>query len=206
MDEWAGVYGLAAAYGTPRAGPAQLVAESSALAVPLDEAKLHLRVETSEDDPVVRQAVLAARRFVERRVSGHRRYLSTTYDLPVSGWWDRLELPYPPLASVASVKYRDGDGAEQTADAALYLAHRPEALPGYLTRAPDASWPTLQADRAWPVTVRFVAGYAAAESLPADVRQALLYAVTLFYERREPAKADLGLVDALLAGDAYGSY
>jgi uncharacterized phiE125 gp8 family phage protein len=83
---------------------------------------------------------------------------------------------------VTTVKYVDGDGAEQTLDSAAYITNDyvdpPELTPAYGT-----SWPSTQL-RAAAIVVRYTAGYADAASVPEPIRQWMLLAIGAFYEQR----------------------
>lgn len=81
-----------------------------------------------------------------------------------------IRLPYRPVSEIVSVKYRDGDGAEQTVDPASYRANADTlifatsfALPGTIC-APDA------------VKITYKAGYATAD-VPANAKQAVIIGV-----------------------------
>jgi uncharacterized phiE125 gp8 family phage protein len=180
----------------------QLITAPAVEPVTLPEAKAHLRVLHSAEDTLIEGLVKAARIHIEATTG--RALVTQTWDFwlpafPVSGV---VELPKPPLQTVTWVKYRDLDGVEQTLDAADYLVVAP-GLIGTVELAPDADWPATQT-RQQAIAVRFVAGYgAAADSVPADLRAALLLmAEHLYYNRgavtAENLKATPMGVDALL--------
>jgi 3-deoxy-7-phosphoheptulonate synthase len=75
------------------------------------------------------------------------------------------------IGSVVSINYVDSDGATQTLAAANYTVFTPTDGPGVIELAYNESWPST---RAVPnaVTVRFIAGYANAASVPAAVKEA----------------------------------
>lgn len=98
-----------------------------------------------------------------------------------------LRLLYPPVIDIVSVKYLDGDGAEQTLDAGTY-----ELLGADLVPAWDQSWPSI-GGHAEAVRVRYRAGYAAAPppadplvaAVPATVKAAILLMVGDMFANRE---------------------
>lgn len=103
----------------------------------------------------------------------------------------RIVLPLPPLRSVTSIKYVDGDGVLQTMDPADYVAFNaagspPEIVqgPGYVEPSFDSCWP---ATRAVPeaVRVRFEAGYGAPSDVPSLIKIWLLMRLGTLYENRE---------------------
>ena len=155
--------------------------------VTLEEAKQHLRVDTSDDDGLIAGYVLAARHWVESQCGP---MLTQTWDYMVDDAWPMIEhryaipIPLRPVQSVTSVTYVDSAGASQTLSAALYQTVLNVPTP-YITRAYGASWPTVR-DQPACITVRFVAGYGAHPgSIPDPLRVAMLMLVGSFYEHRE---------------------
>ncbi|GGD57836.1 head-tail connector protein [Pseudoxanthomonas indica] len=92
-------------------------------------------------------------------------------------------LPLPPLLSVASVKYVDPDGVQQTMDPAGYTTEPGEH--GFTMPVHGTCWP---ATRAQPLAVRvqFKAGYGTTgDKVPAAIRSAILLRVADLFENRE---------------------
>lgn len=164
-----------------------LVTKPTTEALSVDEAKQHLRVDTSDDDGLIAGYILAARHWVESQVGP---LMTQTWDYTVDYGWPTLAgeyaipLPLRPVQSVTSVSYKDSDGATQTLSAGLYTTVLNVPLPR-IERAYGASWPTVR-DVPAAITVRFVAGYG---STPGDVPDSLRVAMQLlvghFYENRE---------------------
>lgn len=123
------------------------------------ESKAQCKVEVADDDTYIDTLIASATAFCERMIDGHRQFLTTTYDVLVSDWWECIRLPRPPLLSVSHVKYYDTDGTQQTLATTYYNVFTPWRQQGRIERAPDQTWPSYQSDRAYPITVRFVAGY-----------------------------------------------
>lgn len=87
-----------------------------------------------------------------------------------------IEIPLPPLQSIASVKYIDGDGAEQTVDASVYRII--PGTPSLLELAYGESWPSHR-EQDDAVRVEFVAGYGdTGSSVPEPIRQAICLQVS----------------------------
>jgi len=87
----------------------------------LAEVKLHLRDTPDADDSLIAGYIAGVVPDAEGFLN--RALLTSTWDLwlddfPVK---DYIELPYPPLQSVASVKYYDTDDTEYTMDSADYF-------------------------------------------------------------------------------------
>lgn len=183
---------------TPPAGPV----------VSLDEAKAHLRIDGTDEDAYVTALVAAATATVDGAGGWLGRALRPqVWDLTLPGWpldrWcERIRLPLPPLISVASVSYRDGDGITQTLATGDYVVSGVgAAFGGAVSPADGASWPSLR----WhpeAVTVRFTAGYAEpddAVTVPEPIRHAILMMVGHLYANRE-AVAPNGRADVVPMG------
>lgn len=84
------------------------------------EAKLHLRVEVSDDDTLIASIINAARVAIEN-YTGLKLVTQTIVEyfdtFPQSG---PLNLSFYPVQSLTSITYTDTDGATQTWSSALY--------------------------------------------------------------------------------------
>ena len=147
----------------------------------LIEVKTHLRIDHGDEDTLLDSLIATARQYCET-VTG-RQFVSATWDQTFPRFEDELLLVRPPLSSVTSVKYYDADGVEQTADSSLYDVVT-NVEPGRVRLAYDQSWPTTRAQEE-PVTVRFVAGYGTADSVPQSLKSAMKLLVGHLYEHRE---------------------
>ena len=147
------------------------------------EAKTHCRIDHTADDSSIDALIVAARRYVETIT--RRALIAQTWDLKLDGFpAGAIEIPLPPLQSVTSIAYRDSSGASTTVSASNYLVDT-SSLVGRVLPAYGVVWPSFTAYPVHPVTVRFVAGYGAADDVPRPIRQALLMLVAEWYERRE---------------------
>lgn len=169
-----GVGPLASAAGrtTSILGPLDLVAPPTGQALLLSEARLQARYDADDEsqDPLLTSYILTAEEFCEREIPGSRQFLSATYDLPLMCWWDGiLRIPKPPLQSVLSVSYYDSNGTLQALDPSKYLVRTPLRTCGIIERAPFVVFPTYQADRRYPVVVRFTCGYGPSARIPLAV-------------------------------------
>ena len=156
--------------------------------VSLAEAKLHLKIESTDtgEDKLIERLITAARRRAE--VSTGRTLVTQTWTLALDSFpGGVIEVPRPPLSSVASITYIDPEGATQTLAADRYRVDA-QREPGRLTPAWDESWPpTRPVSNA--VEVEFVAGYGDPGKVPEDMRQALLLIVGRYYAHREDVQA-----------------
>lgn len=174
--------------------------------ISLDDARLQLALDDGGDsppghplDPLIAEKISAAREYCEE-YSGralapqtveyaldafpHKRFASF-------GWHQHhfddsqklpgpaIELPFPPVLSIVSVKYVDADGALQTMSSADYTFdnyHEPCRL------FPVATWPTTK-PIANAVIIRMECGYSIADSpvvngLPQKYREAMMLLMT----------------------------
>lgn len=151
--------------------------------VVISQAKLHLRIEdtTHDDDEMLTWQIKAAREHVERRTN--RQLCTATWDLYLDEFPDEIEMPYPPLASVTSIKYLDDNGVEQTLAASVYSVDT-GIEPGVIRLAYDQSWPSFRSVEN-AITVRFVAGWASLGAVPSSLRAAVLLKMSELYTHRE---------------------
>lgn len=180
--------------------------------VTLDDAKLSLRVDGTDEDDLIEMLIGVARADCEARIG---------CTLPLSGWTLTLDgfppanecilLPMPPLESVTSIVYVDENGASQTLSTSQYVVDA-SGLVGRVGLALGVSnWP-VTADRISAVTVAFTAGYQVdhghgppINDVPKPLRQWVLLAVGDLYANRERSaqrpNIPQGFADGLL--DTY---
>lgn len=162
--------------------PTKLITGPAAEPVTLVEAKAHMRVEHSADDTLISSMIAAARGDAEHRLG--RALINQTWERVEDAFSDTIELPYPPLASITSIKYIDGAGVEQTLAGGAYTADT-DTEPGLVMPVYGTAWPSA---RVQPnaVRVRYVAGYGAdGTSVPAPIKSWILLRVAALYENRE---------------------
>lgn len=144
----------------------------------------HLRLVEDDTEKAYADAVAdVAREYVEQNTG--TALLTQTWEVRYDDWWDGvLELPYPPLQSVSSIKYIDNNGTEQTLSASQYQVQTGEPV-GFVQWAANATIPVVRAE-AGAVRIVFVAGYTSASLVPSSLKQALLLLAAQWFENREP--------------------
>lgn len=160
-----------------------LITAASADPVSLDEAKAHLRVDGAAEDLLIGSLIKSVTGYIDGKYGFLARSLMTqTWELRIDAFEREIKLPLPPLQSVASIKYTDVNGAEQTIDPSVY-----RVLTG------DKSTVLLAFNQCWPaprqeaeaVRIRFVSGYGTAADVPAPIKAALLLHIGTLYRDRE---------------------
>ena len=150
----------------------------------IDEAKLHLRVDTTDEDSRIAALIRAAREDAQE--SQGRSYVTQQLRLHLEGWpaGRAIYLPRPPLQSVQAVRYVREDGTQQTLDPSCYLVVT-ASEPGAVVLAPGASWPSEALQPGLPVTIDYTAGYGSSSGdVPERIRQALLLHVGFHWGNR----------------------
>lgn len=172
---------------TVRIPPDQPVQEP----VTLEEAKAHLRIDYDAEDALITSYIAVAREHCE---------VVTGLALAPATWEARLdafpagaiELPYPPLVEVESVRYVDAGGDEVQLDAGAYKVDT-LIMPG--TMAPVDRWPDGR-----DVRIRYRAGYEGGK-IPHAARQAILLLVGHWHAHREAVVTGTTATEVPLAVD-----
>ncbi len=164
----------------------RLISPPAVEPVSLQEAKLHLRLDigTTEDD-LLTSLIQAARQYCEgfqRRV-----YITQTWELWLDKFpdIDNIYLPWPPLQSVASIKYYDTADLEYLLHDSNYFVDT-QSQPGRLSLNYGKSWPSTALRPTNGLCITFICGYGdAAEDVPVKALYAMKLLVGHYYENRE---------------------
>lgn len=166
----------------------------------LQQAKLHCKIDIDDENPNLSRWITAARQKVERDTQ--RALMPQTWDLFLDAFYQwpylpyaanigyprwpfaqTIKLPYPPLQSVTAVYSTDSSGVETTWSATNYVVDT-ASEPGRLGLSDSGSWPT--GTRSFqPGRIRYVAGYADADSIPKDLSMAVALLIGWFSENRD---------------------
>lgn len=152
--------------------------------VTLAEAQQQIRFFGSDENDLITELITAAREEYEGLTG--RQLIDATWELRMDCFPSNdgtIELLHAPVQTIASVKYFDTDGAEQTWDAANYLLD-PFSLPGRLDPAFGVSWPATR-ERTNAVKVTFTSGYgAAASTVPKREKRWILMEIARLWSSR----------------------
>lgn len=150
----------------------QLVTPPSGSILTLEEIKTQLGIYSSDyDDELEMNRIIAESFFDGPKGYLERALLPQTWDYITDGFpCGNIYLPLPPLISITSVNYTDLGGAATLLASDLYDVSGISGL-GAL-RYIDNAWPQTQ--YASYVTIRFVAGYEDADSIPPIIKKAMV--------------------------------
>ncbi|MEQ8823838.1 MAG: hypothetical protein RIC14_05645 [Filomicrobium sp.] len=155
-----------------------------ALPVSVSEVREHLGYGTETDvalDAELTAFIKAAQRAVEHYCQDLRLLTSSVVsNLPELG--DQVTLRIRPYASFTSIGYVDEDGNELTVDANTYHVLISNQLRADVFLGQDLEWPSVSY-RQDAYRINYVAGWTV-ETLPEDIKQALLMIVAKFHADR----------------------
>ena len=180
------------------------------------EAKLHLRVDTTEDDTYIGTLITAAREWVENYLD--RTLITTQLILRAAEFpTEELELARPPMvasgtATAVVITYTLADTTTATLSTALYRVDR-TTTPGNVAPVINGTWPSDVIEDANAVAVTYWAGYGpTSASVPATIRHAMLMLIGHWYESRSTVLVGVTskplefAVESLLASNNWGQY
>ena len=147
--------------------------------VTLSEVKAFCVINHDDDNALLSVMVSAARELGESLTG--RSWAEKTLELVLDGFpgTSTIELPMSPVNAVASVKYLDADGVEQTMPSADYVVD----IDSLVGRLVAEEWPETK-ETVNAVRIRYTAGWSAA-NVPVAIKQWLLIRVATMYEHRE---------------------
>ena len=181
--------------------------------VTVDEAKAWARINTPDDDQIVSDLITAVRMQVEADLG--RALITQTKVLYLNDFSDLsspINLPYPPLQSIVSVRYVDMMGDLTTIDAGTY-SYTAGSTPGRVWVPIGSYWPyVLPNDDA--VQIAYTCGYGdTAADVPMSIRMAMRTLIAANYMYRSGIIFGQGgqflstpMYDSLLNSERTGEY
>jgi len=194
--------------------PIRLITPPDVLPVSLDAARIAARLDGTDSDVELEQAIRTHTEDVEHLTG--RALITQTWSLTAAGFPAHdgfpermrfpehdgaIALPKAPLISVAYIKYYDADNVQQTLDPAAYLVDA-AAEPALIAPAPGTRWPAPAA-RSNAVEIQYTCGYGADDSAVPDAIKGYILAKVQAQFVPAPA-ASLDAVERLL--DRYKVY
>lgn len=149
--------------------------------ITLDEAKLHLRVDISDDDATIAEKLTMAREYVENATGlalGVKTFTAVLDNFPVRPPY-KIEIPRSTVDEITDIKYVDDNGVEQTMDPADYALDA-YVSPARITPKFGGVWPAITTK---PSAVRVT--FTTAGVVAAAAKGAIKLLLGHFYENRE---------------------
>lgn len=167
----------------------QITVQPTTEPITLVEAKAHLRVDFSDEDDYIDTLITSARRYCEAYCN--RVFITQTWRQNENSWSNPIELKVNPVISVTSLKYYDSNEAQQTitdTSANMQKDLNSDVAKIYegLTNTFPAIGSTIN-----PIEIITVCGYGAASAVPDDIKHAIKFMVSYFYENREGVNVPL---------------
>ena len=164
------------------------IAESGEEPVCLNDARLHLRVEPGDEDPLIAGLITAARQMCEAELG--RTLVLTTWEMSTDMFDPALRLDWPRVIDIQSLTYTDEAGDVRTLDPRDYrLDAANDSAAAWVVPARGRSWPSIPPD-VNAVRVRYRAGYGdTAADVPQAIRTWILLHAAAMYENRESVAA-----------------
>jgi len=158
--------------------------------ITLDQAKLHLRVDTGDDNALISMLITTAREMAEKETK--RAFITQIWQMTLDAAESEIEIPKPPLQSVESITVIDEAGNESVVDASHYDVDKAQNSYGRVRLKSGSTWPTHRGFASF--IVEFKAGYGdAAADVPEALKQAVLQLIAHFYENRESVEIPAGV-------------
>lgn len=159
----------------------RVVTETGNEPISLSELKLHLRIDSSEEDALLDVILKAARQKAESYTG--RKFVTSTFQMTLSEFPEEVELHPSPVISIDSVSYKNGNNISQTLSSGVYsLDNTIDPSQFYLEY--NQSFPSTLSVRD-AVTINYTCGYADDDSIPAPVKAAILLIAGHLYENRQ---------------------
>lgn len=151
--------------------------------ITVTELKTFARIDHDYEDDLISSFIVAARKATEFYLK--RKLISQTLRVLMDEWNQaEINLPYPPLISVSSVKYLYDDGTEEEYSSDYYFVDT-QGAPGRLVIKDGASLP-INTNRIYGgYQIEFLCGYGAtADDVPDGIKTGIKIWATELFEGR----------------------
>lgn len=160
----------------------RLITAPTTYPVELATAKLHCRVDASDEDTLLTALITAATEMAEQKTG--RALMTQTWSMALGAFPEYVELTRVPVQSITSVKYYDTAGVQQTLSNTLYSLAQDDFGFARIYSVPGSVWPDTY-ERNDAVEVVYVAGYANAAAVPESIKQWILLMISTMFDNRE---------------------
>tara|TARA_R110001583_G_scaffold103161_2_gene250166 strand:+ start:953 stop:1534 length:582 start_codon:yes stop_codon:yes gene_type:complete len=146
------------------------------------EAKDFLKVDTTADDTLIDNLVIAATESCQ--IYTNQYFIRYTISQYSDTWAGIYTLYKSPVSAITHIKYYDSDDTEQTLSSSNYILDD-VSKPARIGLAVDGTLPSLS-DRINAVHVKYTVGYGTASTdVPDGIKQAVLLTLGNWYENRQ---------------------
>ena len=168
----------------------QITVQPASEPVTLQEAKDHLRVDFSDEDDYINTLIKSARGYCEKYTN--KVFITQTWRQNLDYFPNVIKLKVNPVVSLTSLKYYDGDEAQQTiTDTSANLQKDFLSDVGSLHEGLTNGWPSI-GDTINPIEIITICGFGAASDVPDDIKHAIKLMVSHLYENREMVNVVVG--------------
>lgn len=150
--------------------------------VTTQEAKDQLRIDADADDALVRRYIAAAQDYIEGPYGAGILLGTQRWALYLQRFATPVHIPLYPVQSIDEITYIATDATTQTLASDEY---RSDCIgnPARVLPAPGVNWPSTLVGEPNAITVQFTGGF---QTVPEDLRHAVLLLVSHMYEIRQP--------------------
>lgn len=165
--------------------------------VTVAEAQAHSYITTTNESALITRMLASARMEFEELTNVA--CVAQTIDESFTKWPTArsLALSCWPLVSVASITYTNEANTPLTLSTDDYVVDA-VSQPGRIYLAAGKEWPTIALRPGPSITVRYVAGWANALAVPAEIKSLILLAFGDLYENRERTVLQPGVTMTML--------
>lgn len=193
----------------------QIVTPPAIEPLTLDDAKLHMRVDSTDDDTLISALITAARNKIEGYTQ--RTLITQTWEYVLDMPNNKQRIPQPPLQRINNITLIDTDGSKSIIDPTTYIVDTSGTY-GRITPTKASRLAFVDPDLwrgIWPwhrgfasFIINFDCGYGdTSDKVPAALVEAIRLYVDLLYDNREgqPTNMSSGAARASIALATIGS-
>lgn len=166
-----------------------IITPPTAEPVTVEEVKIQARYDdpdVTDEDALIEADIIAARELCEfklqRSIMPQERE-AVLAGFPADGC---IELAFPIVRAINSVKYMDINGVEQTLNASQYsLINYKQNASAYLMRKPNVVWPATDANTLLAVKVQYACGYVDVDAVPQGIKKWIKQVCATWLKHRE---------------------
>lgn len=151
----------------------------------LEEAKLYLKVDTTDDDPVITALISAAEKFVEDYTG--LRLLTFNFSCVLDKVGELTYVPFSPLQEVTKIEVIAEDGSVSVVDPGTYDVDTSSRQYGKVRLKPGYSWPEHRGFASFIISGKAGFGDNPAD-VPSPLKTAVLIVLAKLYESRGEAR------------------